>query len=279
MISPLRTTTTAISRAARPARGGLAVRVLPVVLQSMQQVVAVPTRSPGQGPPRFPHCRFPLTRPATRGPCAFPASTRGRPPRQKEFSMTSQTASLPATDRGDFAATLVLRKATVDDAPGFARTIAAPEVFPQLLQMPYTNVDQYKARLAELAAPGKQDLLLVALSEGEIVGGGGLHPSAASMRRRHAMSLGIHVHPQWQGRGVGARLMAAICDYADNWLGLLRLELDVYTDNVRAQALYRRFGFADEGVHRAYAMRDGVYVDSLSMGRLNPAPLRGFPRE
>ncbi len=193
--------------------------------------------------------------------------------------MSSQTASLPSTDHGDFAATLVVRKVTVDDAPGFARSINAPEVFPQLLQMPYGNVDLWKTRLAEMAAPGKADLLLVALSGDEIVGGAGLHPSGASMRRRHAMSLGIHVHPDWQGRGVGARLMAALCDYADHWMGLLRLELNVYTDNLRAQALYRRFGFVDEGVHRAYALRDGVYVDSLSMARLNPAPLRGFPRD
>jgi len=43
--------------------------------------------------------------------------------------------------------------------------------------------------------------------------------------------------------------------------------------------LYKRFGFVQEGVHRCHAMRDGVYVDSLSMARLNPAPLRGFPRD
>jgi putative acetyltransferase len=48
--------------------------------------------------------------------------------------------------------------------------------------------------------------------------------------------------------------MQALCDYADRWLGLLRLELGVYTDNLRAQALYRRFGFVEEGVQRAYAL-------------------------
>ena len=52
----------------------------------------------------------------------------------------------------------------------------------------------------------------------------------------------------------------------------------MYEDNHRAQALYRRFGFVQEGVHRCDTLRDGVYVDSLSMARLNPAPLRGFAR-
>ena len=59
-------------------------------------------------------------------------------------------------------------------------------------------------------------------------------------------------------------------------LGLLRLELTVFVDNHRAQGLYRRFGFVDEGVLRAYALRDGVYTDALSMARLNPRPWQGL---
>jgi hypothetical protein len=53
----------------------------------------------------------------------------------------------------------------------------------------------------------------------------------------------------------------------------------VFPQLLMTQALYRRFGFVEEGVHRCHALRDGVYVDSLSMARLNPAPLRGFPRD
>jgi putative acetyltransferase len=36
--------------------------------------------------------------------------------------------------------------------------------------------------------------------------------------------------------------------------------------------LYRRHGFVVEGTHRAYALRDGAYVDALSMARLHPRP-------
>jgi putative acetyltransferase len=181
------------------------------------------------------------------------------------------------TDGRTTAARLLVRRARVDDAEAFARMLSDPQVFPQLLQMPYADADLWRARLAETCGPGKADLLLLAVTEeGEVVGGAGLHPAGASPRRRHAMDLGMQVMPAWQGRGVGALLMQSLCDYADRWLGLLRLELEVYTDNLRAQALYRRFGFVDEGVHRRSALRDGAYVDTLSMGRLNPAPLRGF---
>jgi putative acetyltransferase len=171
-----------------------------------------------------------------------------------------------------------VRRACVADAPAFARSMSHPEVYPHLLQLPYADADQWRARLTELCAPGKADVILVAEAQGEVVGSAGLHPGGQSPRRRHAMMLGIHVEPAWQRRGVGGLLMRSLCELADGWLGLLRMELTVYADNHRAQALYRRFGFVEEGVHRAYALRDGTYVDALAMARLNPQPLRGFPR-
>jgi putative acetyltransferase len=185
----------------------------------------------------------------------------------------------PNPDHRTSAARLIVRRATVADAEAFANMLSNPEVFPQLLQMPYGSIELWRARLAENAQPGKPDLLLVACAEdGEVVGGAGLHPAGTSPRRRHAMGLGMQVQPAWQGRGVGTLLLQSVCDYADKWMGLLRLELEVYADNHKAQALYRRFGFVDEGMRRCFALRDGEYVDTLAMGRLNPAPLQGFPR-
>ena len=187
---------------------------------------------------------------------------------------------MPRDDDHRSDASIAVRRIAVSDAEAFAAMLSNPEVYPHLLQMPHGSADQWQARLAELAKPGSPDLLLVAVAaDGELVGGAGLHPVAATPRRRHAMCLGMQVQPAWQRQGVGSRLLAALVDVADNWLGLLRLELDVYADNAKAQALYRRFGFVEEGVHRCHALRDGVYVDTMSMARLNPAPLRGFPRD
>jgi putative acetyltransferase len=114
-------------------------------------------------------------------------------------------------------------------------------------------------------------LLLLAERGGLLLGSLGLHP-VERVRRRHAAMLGISVGAAHQGGGVGTALMQAACDYADRWAQLLRLELTVFVDNARAIALYRRFGFQEEGRHRAYALRDGAYVDVLSMARLHPHP-------
>jgi len=37
--------------------------------------------------------------------------------------------------------------------------------------------------------------------------------------------------------------------------------------------LYRKFGFETEGTHKAYALRDGAYVDPHFMARIRPKPL------
>ena len=167
---------------------------------------------------------------------------------------------------------ITVRRASLQDAAAYARIMGDPAVYPGLMQMPYTNEEVWRARLLESSAPGKTDLLLVAELDGSVVGSAGLHPAGPHLRRRHVLMLGISVLPEAQGYGVGSALMAALCDYADKWFGALRLELNVYTDNARALALYRKFGFDIEGTHRGYAMRDGQYVDSHSMARFHPAP-------
>ena len=88
------------------------------------------------------------------------------------------------------------------------------------------------------------------------------------------MNLGIAVHPDAQGQGVGHALMAALCDWADHWGQVLRTELTVFVDNARAIRLYERHGFVQEGRHRGHALRGGQYVDVFSMARLHPHPPR-----
>jgi putative acetyltransferase len=165
-----------------------------------------------------------------------------------------------------------IRRATPKDAAAFARLMADPEVYSALLQMPYPSEERWHALLSEGATPGKTDLALVAELDGEVVASAGLHAVGIALRRRHAMMLGVSVGKSAQGQGVGTALMAALCEYADRWLGILRIELTVYTDNEAAVKLYRKFGFEIEGTLRGYAMRDGEYVDAYTMARLHPNP-------
>jgi L-phenylalanine/L-methionine N-acetyltransferase len=83
----------------------------------------------------------------------------------------------------------------------------------------------------------------------------------------------------WRGHGIGTALLTALIELADNWLDLRRLELCVFEDNAAAIALYARFGFRQEGVMRAYAYRDGRYVNSLAMARLRGLTTEAAPAD
>ena len=165
-----------------------------------------------------------------------------------------------------------MRRLAVADAADVARLMADADVYPSLMQLPLPSVEMWRARLEANAAPERSaELHLAADIGGRFVGSAGLHPQL-QLRRRHAAMLGISVAADSQGRGVGTALMQALCDYADNWAQLLRLELTVFVDNQRAIALYQRFGFRQEGLLRGFAMRHGAYADVLAMARLHPKP-------
>lgn len=165
-----------------------------------------------------------------------------------------------------------LRRATAADAEALAELAYDEAVFAGVLQMPFPSVEARRKRL-EGEADDLLSLHLVALAEeGRLVADAGIHHQGWSPRRRHAGGLGMMVAADWQGRGVGSLLMTAVLDWADNWVGLLRIELTVYTDNAPAIALYEKFGFVHEGTHRAFALRAGRYVDAHAMARLHPRP-------
>jgi putative acetyltransferase len=165
---------------------------------------------------------------------------------------------------------LILRRARPSDAAAMAEQLAEPDIFPGLLQVPHANVELWQHRLNTPPVAGSPDLLLLAERDGKVLGSAGLHPVGTQLRRRHAMMLGISVSAAAQGQGVGNALMTALLDYADNWAQVLRVELTVFHDNERAVRLYERHGFVHEGRMKAYAMRNGEYVDVLAMARLHP---------
>ena len=63
--------------------------------------------------------------------------------------------------------------------------------------------------------------------------------------------LRIGVHPSYRRRGIGAMLMEGFLKEAKT-RECTRLFLEVRADNEGAIALYRRFGFLDNGIRRGY---------------------------
>lgn len=160
---------------------------------------------------------------------------------------------------------LRIRHAEPDDYRGVYEIFCCPKAYAGTLQLPYPSLEVWRQRLSTTVEGGYN---LVAVVDERVVGQMGLQTFPNRPRRRHTGNIGMAVHDDWQGKGVGTALMRAGIELADKWLNVTRLELEVYTDNEPAIRLYERFGFEREGTLRQYAFRDGRYVDAYVMARL-----------
>lgn len=106
---------------------------------------------------------------------------------------------------------------------------------------------------------------LVAVAGGRVVGHLGVAREAGPVTR-HVAALGMLVQRDWRGRGVGAALMAEVIRWA-RWAGVEKLTLSVFPHNRAARALYRKFGFAEEGILRGHSKKSSGYEDEVVMSR------------
>jgi RimJ/RimL family protein N-acetyltransferase len=108
------------------------------------------------------------------------------------------------------------------------------------------------------------DALWVLEQEGRVVGTLGLHATRAA----GVMSVGMCILDEARGRGGGRLLMETVVAHALA-SPLHKVELEVWTDNARAIALYEAFGFEVEGERRRhYRRRDGTLRSVFIMARL-----------
>lgn len=164
---------------------------------------------------------------------------------------------------------LILRPLYLEDAAALHALLQLPAVAYGNAQPPF-QTEAYTHAFIEKAAPN--DIAIVACIGETLVGQAELTPGKG--RRAHTGSIGICVHDAWHRHGIGHALMRELLDLADNWLGLRRVELQVFADNHAALALYRKCGFEIEARQRGVMLRDGVLIDGYLMARLHePAPL------
>lgn len=150
------------------------------------------------------------------------------------------------------------------DIPALNGMFRDPLVARTTLQMPSLEMsktaERYKSHSPNIYR-------LVAVADEQAIGMISLHGSP-NPRLAHAAGLGMMVHPDYWGRGVGTALMAKILDVADNWLNLKRVDLDVNMDNQPAINLYEKFGFVIEGQKQYHAYGSGRWAHSYFMARI-----------
>jgi RimJ/RimL family protein N-acetyltransferase len=112
---------------------------------------------------------------------------------------------------------------------------------------------------------------LLALDDDRVVG-------SISIRRddhpvtHHVATLDMLVVPTHRRRGIGSALLDEALRWARSY-GVERIELSVYPHNDAALALYRRFGFVEEGRLVRHSKKSYGYEDEILMAVwLGPGP-------
>ena len=125
--------------------------------------------------------------------------------------------------------------------------------------------DEQEARSLEETERSSNEVELVAVIDGRIVGSAGV--SAVRSRRKvaHRARFGISILKEHWGMGIGRALMDASVDCARR-AGYAQLELEVVAGNERAVSLYRRVGFEEYGRNpRGYRSAAAGYQELVYM--------------
>jgi RimJ/RimL family protein N-acetyltransferase len=106
---------------------------------------------------------------------------------------------------------------------------------------------------------------ILAIADGEVVGSISLSREEHPVNR-HVATVGMSVDKAWRGRGIGAALLSEGLQWA-NQVGVEKVALSVYPNNEPAAALYRKFGFVEEGRLVGHSKKSYGYEDEVVMAR------------
>lgn len=148
--------------------------------------------------------------------------------------------------------------------PSFHRTldrVAREKVYIEIVKaFPLKVVRKFQVGLMRKKAP-----IFYAVHKGEVIGWIDIS-WRDNPRQRHRGSLGMGILPEYRGMGIGVRLMKAALMQAKK-CKLEKVELQVYTSNKRAVALYKKMGFKVEGEIKRYRKVGKKYFNCFCMGK------------
>ena len=133
-------------------------------------------------------------------------------------------------------------------------------------EISYTEEQERELLSNILNDPGQ--VMMVGIVDGKLAGNCAVSGNGIRRKTRHRCSLAITLYREYWGLGIGTAMIGYLAELAAQ-IGYEQIDLEVVADNTRAQALYRKCGFAESGRKlRALKFDDGTYHDEILMTRI-----------
>jgi diamine N-acetyltransferase len=162
---------------------------------------------------------------------------------------------------------VILRGAEVEDAELYLQCANHPEVRLPLFQFWPENIQTMTEHIRNLYNSRESVVLtIVAKETGLAIGHTALH-RIDLVSRAALFAINIGVPSEWS-KGYGSEVTRMMVEYGFGTLNLNRIQLHVWTDNVKGVRAYEKAGFTIEGTLRQAMYHDGDYCDFYVMGIL-----------
>jgi len=158
-----------------------------------------------------------------------------------------------------------IRNANKEDSIAIANGESDAASTPGLLNAEPREIPRaaYAEKIGTLSK-NPRGLYVVAEDQGRVVGHLLLDPMPLNANS-HICTLTIVVYPPRQQQGIGRKLMEYGIRWANQTIGVEKVELMVRASNERAVSLYRSVGFEEEGRIRKRVKTGSTYHDDIAM--------------
>ena len=105
---------------------------------------------------------------------------------------------------------------------------------------------EQESEFLKAKSESENEIEIIATVDGAVAGTAGIEAVGKAYKLKHRAEFGISTAKEFWGLGIGKELTRACIDCAKR-AGYFQLELNVVSDNDRAIALYKSFGFEEYG--------------------------------